>query len=39
MNNWKHITSNEYDWDLFGDKHGRETSKVRYNQRYCFNCG
>ena len=29
MNNLKHITTNEYDWDLFGDKHGRETSKVR----------
>ena len=26
---WKHIKTSEYDWDFFGDKHGRETSKVR----------
>ena len=29
MTNWKHIKTNDYDWDYFGDKHGRETSKVR----------
>jgi hypothetical protein len=29
MSNWKHISTEEYDWNLFGDKHGRETSKVR----------
>ena len=29
MKNWKHIRTSEYAWDFFGDKHGRETSKVR----------
>ena len=29
MKNWKHIRTSEYNWDFFGDKHGRETSKVR----------
>ena len=29
MTYWKHIKTNDYDWDYFGDKHGRETSKVR----------
>ena len=29
MRYWKHIKTSEYDWDFFGDKHGRETSKVR----------
>ena len=29
MTFWKHIKTSEYEWDFFGDKHGRETSKVR----------
>ena len=29
MTYWKHIKTSEYEWDFFGDKHGRETSKVR----------
>ena len=29
MKAWKHISTKDYDWNLFGDKHGRETSKVK----------
>ena len=29
MKTWKHISTKDYDWNLFGDKHGRETSKVK----------
>jgi hypothetical protein len=29
MNTWKHISPKDYDWSLFGDKNGRETSMVK----------
>ena len=29
MNTWKHISPKDYEWNLFGDKNGRETSMVK----------